>query len=998
MRLIDLLAQAPVPCVVADHDRQRVAALDVETVASDSRAVTAGALFVAIDGATSRGTDHACAAEAAGAVAILAPRAVPDVDIPVIRCDDPRAALGPLASAVWGHPSRSLCVLGVTGTNGKTTTAILCAQILHAAGRRAAAIGTIGVWTPGGVLEGALTTPEAVDLHARLAALRDEGYEVVVMEVSSHALDQRRVDGVWFRAAAWTHLTRDHLDYHGDMDSYAAAKRRLFETLLPASGGGGFVNADDGWCRPLVEAGLAEGWTFQRGETQAQHRVSETCSRRAGVGWTMRSPGRAKLLVHAGVLGAHNLENLVAAVLLARAAGLSDPEIALGAMCVAAPPGRLQAVANRIGALALVDYAHTPDALTHALRTGRALCAPGRRLVVVFGCGGDRDRGKRGPMGRAAAAADLAIATSDNPRSEPPLSILAAVEEGLAKAGARRLERLVPSTLPPPGQQTHFLIEPDRDQAIRRAVGILGRGDVLIVAGKGHERTQETAAGKRPFDDAAVLGGWLAMHRAPRAAGGADGGSDGFAFTAAQAAEATGGHVVSSGRRASTKRLCTDTRAVEPGDLFVALRGERFDAHAFVDDAARSGAAGLVVQDRPAALALGAEDRPWVVQVGDTLRALGDLAAAHRRRHSARVVAITGSNGKTTSRAMVALALGQGAAGGGADDDPVLSTIANHNNRIGVAQTLGRLRAHHRFAVVEAGTSEPGEIAELTRMIHPDVALLTSIGEAHLEALLDLRGVAAEKASIFGTLGPNGVAIAPVGFAELEPYIERLSCRVVRYGEAARDVRLAGDAIYGDDGQLRFDADVLGHRVPVAIPGVGRHLAHAGLGALAVAAVLGVPLDDAAARLARYQPVGQRMRPLRLGGVLVLEDCYNANPASVRNALATLRGLPAPRVAVLGEMRELGPDAAAMHRAVGGLVADAAVERFVAVGAHADDWLEGAQQAGLAAGACRRIDDPVAAAEAALEAAQPGGTILIKASRGARLERVVDALSARAAA
>lgn len=960
------------------------AALDVEirSVVADSRQVQPGALFIACSGARVSGATFAAQAVERGAVAVLAQAPIDLGAVPVLLVDDPRALIGPIASAFFGHPSRTLQVAGITGTNGKTTTSILLATLLSAAGHRAAAIGTLGVWTPEGTRAGHMTTPEPVELQALLAELRDQGFTHVAIEVSSHALDQHRVAGVNFAVKLWTNLSRDHLDYHGTEAAYAGAKSRLFREA-PLLGAPAFVNGDDPFAAAMAREGLAEAWSF-RGDAAAPHQARDLHADASGLSLRLRSPNRPDLALQAPLVGRHNAENLVAAVLACRALGVDDTVIQRASTQLSAPRGRLEPVPNSVGALVVVDYAHTPDALAKVLPALRALVVPGRRLICVFGCGGDRDVGKRPLMGEVAAhLCDVILATSDNPRSEQPEAILAAIEEGLASGGALKLPSLVPSALANLAGRPGYLVEIDRAQAIRRAIGCLGRGDVLLLAGKGHETTQTIGAEVKPFDDVAEARRWLAQHREVSTSGVRP---EGFAFDGEAAVRACGGRLRVGGKR-WTASLCTDSRLLARDSLFVALPGERFDGADFLGQAVELGAAGLVCARgrgesiADAARAAGA----FVLEVEDPLSALGLLALDHRARYAPLCVGVTGSNGKTTTKELAALALG--------DLGPVLATQGNFNNRIGVPLTLARLGPEHRVAVVEMGMSEPGEIETLCQMAVPRLGIVTSIAEAHLQGMGSLDAIATEKMALPRLLPADGVAVLPISEGALRSRSASLVCRTLWFGRDAGDVHMAGP-LQVEGLTQRFVADVAGERVEVQLNGLGVHLSHNALGALALALAAGADLQAAAAAMARYQPVGQRMLASQIGAWLVLEDCYNANPRSTEVALDTLATLPGRHVAVLGSMLELGPTERALHARVGEHAAQTGVDLLIAVGPLASAYAEGARAGGLGADRIALVEEPAEAA--ALIAAQvPGAAaVLVKGSRGARMERAVAALRA----
>ncbi|MEO8275561.1 MAG: UDP-N-acetylmuramoyl-L-alanyl-D-glutamate--2,6-diaminopimelate ligase [Thermoanaerobaculia bacterium] len=467
---------------------------EVFGVRHDSRTVEPGELFVTWSGAKFDGRLFAGQAAERGAVAIIADRDRPaDAigDIPWLRATDPRAILGDLAAPAYGHPDRDLKLIGVTGTNGKSTVVELCAAILEAAGFPCGRIGTLGYRFAGDDLGGVSngrtterTTPEASDFFRLLAAMRDRGARAVAIEVSSHALVQGRVKGASFDAALFTNLTRDHLDFHGDLETYFGAKRQLFDLLKP--GGVGVVNVDDSYGRRIASE-LTIEWTFGSTGSGAAIRPAGVELDGEGIRGNIATPGGA-IPFRSSLLGRYNLSNLLAAAAAALALGLPPEAVTQGFARTRPLAGRMEAVRAGQSFLAVVDYAHTDAALGAAIRSLRELT--GTKVAVVFGCGGDRDPGKRPVMGKVAGdLADLPIATSDNPRSEDPLAILAAVEEGL-KASANRNYRIVP----------------DRREAIRRAVGVATAGGwSVLVAGKGHESEQIVGTQRIPFSDRAEL-------------------------------------------------------------------------------------------------------------------------------------------------------------------------------------------------------------------------------------------------------------------------------------------------------------------------------------------------------------------------------------------------------------------------------------------------------------------------------------------------------------
>ncbi|MDQ6875385.1 MAG: UDP-N-acetylmuramoyl-L-alanyl-D-glutamate--2,6-diaminopimelate ligase [Actinomycetota bacterium] len=458
-------------------------------VSQDSAAVYRGDLYVALPGAKTHGARYVVDAIQRGAAVILtdpagagsAREAAQPASVPLLVIDDPRARLGEVAAWVYGDPSAGLTVLGVTGTNGKTTTVHLIEAGLRAAGHITGLIGTIETRVAGVAVPSVRTTPEATDLQALYAVMRERGVTAVAMEVSSHALSLHRVDGTTFAAGLFTNLSQDHLDFHGDMESYFAAKAMLFDGRC----GVDVVNVDDVYGRRLVRPSTVT--VSAAGRSDAHWRATDVHT--AGTGsstFTVRGPGQVTATASVRAPGRFNQANALLAI-----AGLSAVEVpladALHGVATLDVPGRMEQVDRGQSFLAVVDYAHTPEAVAAVLAELRPRTAG--RIIVVLGCGGDRDRDKRPLMGAAAAGgADLVVVTDDNPRSEEPARIRAAVVEGVRRAG-----------------QGRWLEIGDRRAAIEAAIAQAEPGDCVLVAGKGHEQGQEVAGNVHRFDDRQVL-------------------------------------------------------------------------------------------------------------------------------------------------------------------------------------------------------------------------------------------------------------------------------------------------------------------------------------------------------------------------------------------------------------------------------------------------------------------------------------------------------------
>jgi UDP-N-acetylmuramoyl-L-alanyl-D-glutamate--2,6-diaminopimelate ligase len=489
MRLRELIRSGEVRGVSGDPD------VEVTDLAYDSRKAGPGTLFFCVPGEKVDGHDFAAAVVEAGAVGLVVEREL-ELDVAQVVVEDARAAMAPLAARFWGDPTSKLRVVGVTGTNGKTTTAFLLREILEAAGIPCGLLGTVKQVVGGVEEEVERTTPEAIELQRTFQRMLDAGDRACAMEVSSHAMSLHRADAISFEVALFTNLTQDHLDFHADMEDYFLAKRRLFE-LGP---GTAIVNVDDPYGRRL--AGEFECLTFSAEGAGADYSAHSVSFNAAGAQFTLALPdpesmGRfptdivgnrpigEEISVATGLPGHFNVANALGAFAAAAALGVEPESAAAGLGQAARVPGRFEPIDEGQGFVVLVDYAHTPDSVENVLRAARRLTEG--RLISVFGAGGDRDRDKRPKMGRAGAElSDLAVITSDNPRSEDPAAIVAEVAAGAAAA-------------------KELVVEVDRRQAIALAISRAEPGDTVVIAGKGHEQGQEFEAGRKiPFDDRQV--------------------------------------------------------------------------------------------------------------------------------------------------------------------------------------------------------------------------------------------------------------------------------------------------------------------------------------------------------------------------------------------------------------------------------------------------------------------------------------------------------------
>jgi UDP-N-acetylmuramoyl-L-alanyl-D-glutamate--2,6-diaminopimelate ligase len=478
----------------------------VTGVTHDSRRVAPGDLYAALPGSRFHGAVFAEQAAQAGATGILTDREgrarSERAGLPVLVVDDPRSVLGEVASWVYGRPVRDLTLLGVTGTSGKSTTTYLLEAGLRAAGHETGLVGGIEIMVAGERRPSGLTTPEATDLHALFALMRERGVTAAAMEVSSHALDFGRVGGAFYEVALFTNLSQDHLDHHGTMENYFAAKTRLF---TPEFSRLGVVNVDDSWGRRLTHIAAIPVTTFSAdGDPGADWRAADVRSGPGGSTFRVIGPGGVEAEASVSLPGPFNVTNALGAIVVLVEAGIALQTAVDGIAALPGVPGRLERVDEGQEFTVLVDYAHKPGAVEAVLGTLRPLTE--HRLVIVLGCGGDRDAGKRPIMGALAARrADVAVFTNDNPRSEDPWAILNAMVGGVLTV--------------PEAERAHVTVEPDRAAAIALAVRRARRGDVVVVAGKGHEQGQYIAGETLPFDDREVVRRVLRGRRAQEVAG-----------------------------------------------------------------------------------------------------------------------------------------------------------------------------------------------------------------------------------------------------------------------------------------------------------------------------------------------------------------------------------------------------------------------------------------------------------------------------------------------
>jgi len=975
----------------------------VSSMTGDSRKAGESSLFVALTGTKTDGHHYCVQAAAQGCAAILIeegkidPALLAGSAACIIAVKDSRRAYAGLAANFFEHPARNMRFIGITGTNGKTTITYLLEHILEQAGLAVGVIGTVNYRysTANGKVEAAapFTTPEPLLLQGLLRTMADAGVQYVLMEASSHALLQHRLGDIRFDVAAFTNLSRDHLDYHADMEAYYLAKTRLFTDYLKDEGKAVITccETEAQWPERLAElcASRKIETVLVGQEMRAEIRLVRADSRRDGTSLVLETCAGV-VCMESPLVGAFNSENILTTMGICQAMGLNLSQAGLSLASALGAPGRLQPVPagqddiSRPGVF--VDYAHTPDALQKVLATLAAL--PHRNLICVFGCGGDRDKGKRPVMGAIAAAmGDVIIVTNDNPRSEPSGQIIEEILQGVQETGLK--QRDTGWLRQRKEEERGYLVLPVREDAIAASIKTAAADDIILIAGKGHEKYQIGPDGRRFFDDC------LEARQAL------------IAWNRASMAQALSGTFAGPAESISFNTVSTDSRAIAEGDIFVALKGENFDAHDFILQTIAAGAGCLVIS-RPDAFEKFAEIPRFLVD--DTQTALGALAAFRRRLlrqiSSPIIIGITGSCGKTTVKEMTASILqkqwpdeAESPAG------RVIKTKGNFNNLIGLPLSLLPLGVKHRAVILEMGMNHPGEIARLTHIADPDICCIVGIHAAHLEGLQSIEGVAAAKEELFAGMREDGILAINLDDPYVRDMAGRYNRKKITYSAAQDGQRLEPDLratqiMASPSGTVSFMLHGRSEQIPVTLHAPGVHNVGNSLAAAAIALAAGCSMQTIVSGLEDFRPEDKRMVLLESdAGYSLINDTYNANPGSMAAGLATLNQLASrASLAILGDMLELGEASRSLHKGIGRIAAEQGVTFLALFGQFADATRDGAVMAGMAPERIKIFDekDAIAAWVKSLGQKgdlQKGDWILIKASRGLRFETIVQQLA-----
>ncbi len=960
MRLDELINEAkkamPVEIVISGTAKSNFMRSVVEGITDNTKETEQGFIFVCVRGARFDGHDFAEEMLEKGALCV-----VTEEDLGIDRqliVSDSRVFYGHLCVIWFNHPERRMKLIGVTGTNGKTTLATMIKDILTSNGHQVGFIGTTGALIKGKPVEtdgSTPTTPRAFELYKLFSEMAKSGCDTVVMEVSSFALEQNRIGPAMFRIGIFTNLTQDHLDYHGNMDNYFEAKRKLFTDHCETA----IINIDDDYGLRLYEEMKSCGKDCVSCSISGQKAdiTGGNISFTDGVTkfWVAASNKNHPFSLH--MMGAYNVLNAVQAIAACLKLNLNINHISSAMTAFGGVKGRCEFIPTGKDFLVICDYAHSPDALENLLPNIKENCRG--RLICLFGCGGDRDKTKRPLMAAAAEKyADMLVITSDNPRNENPNDIIDDIVGGLSYT--KPYMRIV-----------------DRKAAIHRAIAIAEKDDIIVLAGKGHEDYQVLRDEVHiHFDEREIVR--EIMHNYTRKR---------FdpnlpeTLSINEIIDAVSGKPYSIrnyDKSISMSSIFSDTRNVIQGGIFVAIKGERFDGHEFAKQAVEGGAA-FAITERTLV------DVPSIV-VKSTRKALLDLARYFRNRFKSVVVGVTGSVGKTTTKEMIALAL--------SCKHGVCKTPVNRNNEIGLPFTIFTMNHTATATVLEMGMNHFGEIERLSRASNPNICVITNIGVSHIENLGSQEGILEAKLEILKGSDRNAPLIVNGDDPLLAPLKEDYSGyrEIITYGIESENVDYRAVDIITENDRICFRVKRDGEFIcDVVLFCLGTHNIYNALASIAVAVKAGCDPVAAAEMLSGYQPDALRQHVTKMGEQTVIVDCYNASPTSMMAALNMLSDMKPKnggrRVAVLGDMLELGEHSEEFHSQVGEYVAKKGIDMLVCYGKNSVHIANRANELGMNSA---HSEDKNIILNFMKYKLRPNDIVLFKASRGMHLEEIIE--------
>ncbi|HPY95743.1 MAG TPA: UDP-N-acetylmuramoyl-L-alanyl-D-glutamate--2,6-diaminopimelate ligase [Candidatus Cloacimonadota bacterium] len=924
--------------------------MKIAGVTANTKELKQDDIFVCIKGFSVDGHNLAQEAVIKGAIAIVVEHELKIDNAVQIIVKDSRKAMAILVKHYYNDPASSFKLIGITGTNGKTTCAWLVMQILQAKGYKVAMIGTLGYYINGVKYDSERTTPDIIDLNRIFSQIREEKVEYVVMEVSSHAIALSRVYGLNFYITAFTNLSQDHLDFHHDMQDYAQTKLRLF-TELQDENGFSVINIDDDFGQDIASKINIRvkpiSINVNKKHDKQTYLAKDIKFDLQKTHFVLNSPLHSNESLITRLVGDFNISNCITSIAItdeiADKCGQNMRDIIAE---LKSAKGRLELVPNDLGLGIYIDYAHTPDAVENVLKNLNK--SVHQRIITLIGAGGNRDKSKRPLMTQAALHySDLVILCDDNPRDEEPFKIIENMLEGI-------------------DHKANILIIRDRKKALKSVVSLAKKGDIVLIAGKGHETYQEIKGEKHPFDEYAIISEYLLCHDKETESGDTlpipidlMNFSWWFGLPFEQARHGSFDFI---------EHIITDSRSIKEHSLFVALKGDRFDGGDFCREVLKTNHTFcLVNKNYHGASSLEKEFRDRIIFVDDTQEAYGLLAHNYLRLFGIKVIALTGSTGKTTTKEYLYHIL--------SERYKVLTNKGNENNLIGVPKTIFALKAYHEMALFELGTNHFGEIKALAEITEPDISLIINIGAAHLEFFGDEDGVFKEKSELFRFT--KDTIIFPCNDRRFDKF-KQDNIHSISVGEcedADYRVEILKETEQRIDFSINQEEYFINDNVRFKVQNVAF--------AIAVAKKMGFDHDEIQSGIIKPLNISYRMKKIEINGSLWLADCYNANPVSMKSAIEYWVNLQKEKehFAVLGDMLELGDKSEFYHQEIGELLEKHKLNQHVySVGKLSKAF--NSKQHYMTVG--ELISSGI------LNEIPEGSVVLIKASNGIQLQKLIE--------
>ena len=915
-------------------------------VQTDNRKIKPGDIFVCIQGANFDGHNFINSALEKGAALIVC-REINKKDIPYIKVKDSRKAAAVIARTVMLPEKITYTLIGITGTNGKTTTSLILYEALRNLGFRCGWIGTLGYYIEGKKFPSERTTPDIIELNEIFAQMIKAKVDYVVMEVSSHSLSLDRIYGVKFDYCLFSNLGYDHLDFHQTLENYGKAKMSFFEQGAK-DGSISVINTADSFgvqIRDMLKEKKAKVYSLGSNDAEFQYLDIKTDISKSSFKLVAEN---CEISVTSRLIGSFNIQNLGLAALTLYALGFSPEEIHHSLQDIPPVKGRLERVENNCNIGIFIDYAHTPEAIENVLKAVEDL--PHKRILTLMGTGGDRDKGKRPLMLKSALNhSDVVIISDDNPRSENP--------EAIIKDIVSSADIFLP-----------WWIIRNRQQAITSIIRLAQKEDIVLICGKGSEDYQEIEGIRHHFQDREETLKALSEREAINKD------DDELILpidqTLLKLLLTPNWEPEPKGYRepSSYYFLSTDSRSIKPGSVFIAIKGERYDGHSYLEDILKI-KENCAIGEIPYPLNQSSEKNRYY-QVDNCLKAMGLISRKYLQLFPAKKIALTGSTGKTTCKELMAQVLQSSA--------PVLKTLANENNIIGLCKTIIRIKPEQQYAIFELGTNHFGEIAALAEVANPDIGIILNIGPSHLEYFGDEEGVFREKITLFKR--PLALRLYPGDDYRFKCFAnEGIS---IGYNENC-DYRITQHKCYSENQSFYLNEDLW------VLPYGAPHFALNSAFAIVLGLKLGIKKEKIQTALNEPIQLELRNQVEKRGTGLLILDCYNANPYSMQKALEYWQELnpELPHYAILGDMLELGESSIMYHQMISAMLSEMHYEQLITVGNYSRIFHPENESPILHYNTVEEL-----IANRKLNSLPENAVILVKGSHAIQLERIIPIL------